>query len=212
MSLRDIRNPDEFKTFANTLKRNIKALDAVGLQRLQHEMAIALGARSLEAYLAQMSNAKSDEPAAKPLFPSEPYVLVREVNGQLHYWNGEKQVGHLYPVNEKSFSAQECYPRIMSEQKAGQALLCVDSMKRSEYRIMPLREANPELFEFLTAQTEIEVSALLKKYNVKSCGYLYCDHEDWYSEYQSGDTVLFYQEWLLHQMETHRDEINQLYF
>jgi hypothetical protein len=209
-TLMNILNPEQFKTFSNRLHRATSAQGCtLSLQQLQHEIAKAAGARSLEAFQAQTASNTITE---RKLFPSEPYVLVRDVDGQMHYWSGEQQVRHLNPMTPNFFSADANYPRVMSKEQAQKALLGTDPMKRNEYRIVPLRDAIPQLFDFLTAQTAEEVQDLIKKYNVKSCRYFYCDHEDWYSEYQSGDTVLFYPEWLLHQMEQRRDDINRLYF
>lgn len=209
-TLTDIRIPGEFKRFTNRLHRAVQQQGCtLSLQQLQHEAAKAAGARSLEAFQAQTASAATME---STLFPSEPYVLARDVDGQMHYWGGEQQVRHLNPMTPNFFSADENYPRVMSKEQAQKALLGTDPMKRNEYRIVPLRDAIPQLFDFLTAQTAEEVQELVKKYNVKSCRYFYCDHEDWFSEYQSGDTVLFYPEWLLHQMEQRRDDINRLHF
>lgn len=66
-----LRNPQEksgFKAIARSLFQGLKDKPHLTLQSVQHELAIALGARSLEAYLAQLDAVEMSQTSANSDF------------------------------------------------------------------------------------------------------------------------------------------------
>jgi hypothetical protein len=202
----NLRNPlqlDDFKTVTNVLHRAIKRQPHFTLQELQNEMAIALGARSLEAFQAFIESPRNGHSFIKtprmlgePKFDTSHWCILTATDGII------KQ--DLYRHDGFWATTPEWSLKVMSTQQANEHAVSV-SEEMDTVRVVQFDQAFPELSMVLKMTLE-QLKFHLDTHSTDDFSWsefkaLDLTRKSWQDEAFKGDTQVGYYDWLANQFE-----------
>lgn len=214
-TLLDIQTAEGFKRFSNTLHRVAKGSGCtLSLQAFQHEIAKAVGARSLEAYQAQIQESSAAQTKPWKPFVCEPYIIVKQEASKADmFLTTESLNSFVSGVSSdlRLFSKAGASDYVAKRKRQLESNIgCDVGLDNVAYTVKPLKEVFPVFYDFLNASTTKHIDELLSELTNAGFDVAFLERSDWKEEIDQGDSVLGYSEWLLHQLECCRDEFHQM--
>lgn len=230
--LRDIRNEEAFKSFSYSLLNRLRSEKKLSLQTLQNHIAIALGARDLNTFIA-LSRQVKESPVSKTSFDvywekakaTWAVIVIDGADGLPRFLHGNifsknnasRTLPVLNHVKELESLPAECdrffSPILGHLVIIDGTLSSLNEVKLSAVnegaRVALMNDICPEFFDLVMAGEEDIESVLYNedKPLVELVCQLGMTRAEWDFERDQCDTVLSYSHWVAHQLESWLDDI-----